>query len=227
VTVRAALAVSASTLAALAATALGFAGAHTIAAEPPLVVNCTNVQGWAVEVMKINCLQAGKIIHKLTRTKAPATPVRSAGLTCTVAPAGRTPTAISCAGGARRWLRAGMRIQQTAVRLVLPAVKRCGDYVDDRGRRWEIRIASMSCDLARELVSELATLPRDSDNIRSTEKLYNVSCSAFGTGRLPVQLSCSGSRPAGRFLVISSFYASVRLAPTPSTTTATTTIRRP
>ena len=197
----------------------GFAGAHAFAAQsPPLVSNCVGVaDGWAVEVLHLDCVAAGKLVRRLTLL-APKSPIRLANMTCTVGYAGKVAIAIRCAGGGGRFLRANLR-PKGAKATPLPPLLRCPDYVDKLRRRWALRSERFGCLDARDILAELASR-RPTDGERDdVERRHRVGC--WLNGGLPRELRCWRTFSSGHF------YAHVRLAPTPSPTAATTTTEEP
>ena len=197
----------------------GFAGAHALAAQsPPLVSNCVGVaDGWAVEVLHIDCVAAGKLVRKLTLL-APKGPIRLANMTCTVGYAGKVAFSIRCAGGGGRFVRANLR-PKGAKTTPLPPLLRCPDYVDKLRRRWALRSERFGCLDARDILVELASRRPTDDERDDVERRNRVGC--WLNDGLPRELRC------WRIFRDGHFYAHVRLAPTPSTTAATTTTEEP
>lgn len=215
---------------------VGFAGAQAFASQaPPLVANCVDAaDGWKIEVLGVSCTTAGEMVRRLAQT-APKTPTRLKGMTCTVGSVGRAPISIRCSGTRGRFLRADAYLGQgkKTPRLELA---RCPDYVDELGRRWEIRHERYlgGCDGARGDLARIATTPIP--NPRSIEydrwsvrfRPKNGSCGGSPwKPALPRDVGCSGffsATPTRQ--VFFEFRAKVKLAPPPSTGGATTTVRR-
>lgn len=212
----------------------GFVGAHALASEsPPLVANCVNAaDGWAVEVLGIDCVRAGRIVKALT-VRRPTGPARARGMSCTVGYSGKIPVAIRCSGPHGSLLRANAYLPQKAKAPQLPKVARCSDYVDKLGRRWTIRHETFGCLAAADVVAALATR-----KVRSTDDAYKdlldslarVTCQAAPEGALPRAIGCGGwvsPRFGSPWPAYSGFVAQVKPTPPPSATGTTTTVRRP
>jgi hypothetical protein len=203
----------------------GFAGAQALASEsPPLVANCVNAaEGWRVEVLGVDCTRAGQIIGSLTQRR-PKGSARAKGMTCTVGYAGSIPVAIRCTASRGRFLRADAYLPGKAK---APALKlaRCPDYVDKLKRRWIVRTEGFGCRDVRQILTELAASPTAQNDVKWTERAYNLSCGLWGN---PLrEIRCAGWHDSSPNPTDwGGFHAQVKLLSTPTPNPSTTTVRR-
>lgn len=208
----------------------GFLGAQAVASQsPPLVANCVDAAaGWKIEVLGFSCGTAGEMVRRLART-ASKQPTQMKGMTCSVGFAGRAVITVRCVGERGRFLRAdaysGARSQTPRLEIA-----RCRDHVDRTNRRWEISIENFPCADATTVVRRFADRrpvgANELKELKELETAYRTRCGFFPSQGPLRLISCNNLTSTAGKARYSGFTATVKLAATPSTNPAATTVRR-